>query len=445
MPDTLKLAEDFPPVATSDWEAAIRADLAGADYQKKLVWRTPENIAVKPYYRREDLPATAQITTEPRPSGSGSAAGDWQIAQPGAEPADAIRADEFHNSGATAVQELAFALAAGVDRLEAGDTQVTFVYAVGSNYFFEIAKLRAARLLWAQVTKAFDKTVPTRLYARTAIANKSLYDPYTNLLRVTTEALSAVLGGCDVLIVEPFEFPERLAVNVQLLLKHEAHLASHADPAAGSYYIEWLTDALAREAWKLFQQVEAQTNRQTFIENSIAASRKAAEAAVASRRRTLVGVNNYPDLHETEVSKDAAVRFAWRLAEPLERIRLRTERHAHATGHTPVVLLLTRGDVKMRIARATFCANFFGCAGFAIQESADLEPADLIVLCSSDPEYLALAKEIVAQVKVPVIVAGNPKDQIQALTEAGVQGFVHVFSNIVDTLTEWQNKIGVAA
>jgi methylmalonyl-CoA mutase len=492
VPDTLKLAEDFPPVPTSEWEAAIRADLAGADYQKKLVWRTPENIAVKPYYRKEDLPVLLSQPSDPRLSeprlseavkesrcaGETACAANasrllsmvgqavwpanpahegffqsfsrsgWQMAEPGSEPSDAIRADKFHNSGATAVQELAFALAAGVDLLAADSAEITFIYGVGSNYFFEIAKLRAARLLWAQATKAFGKTVPLHLWAKTATANKSLYDRYTNLLRVTTESLSAVLGGCDALIIEPFEFPARLAANVHLLLKHEAHLDSQADPAAGSYYIEWLTDALTKEAWKLFQQVEEQggfANAQVFIENAIATSRKAAESAVASRRRTLVGVNNYPDLQETTVSPDAAVCFDWRLAEPLERIRMRTERHAHAAGHTPTVLLLTRGDLKMRIARANFCANFFGCAGFAIKESVQLEPADLIVLCSSDPEYLALAQEIVPQVRVPVIVAGNPKDQIQALTEAGVQGFVHVFSNIVDTLTEVQSKIGVAA
>jgi methylmalonyl-CoA mutase len=438
----LKLAEEFPPVSTAEWEAAIHADLAGADYQKKLVWRTPENIPVKPYYRREDLPCGVGL----RPAAPRQLA--WLILDSNSEPANAIRADKFHNSGATAVQELAFALAQAVDRLASGETQFNFVYAVGSNYFFEIAKLRAARILWAQATEPFHQTVPMRLYARTATANKSLYDRYTNLLRVTTEALSAVLGGCDALIVEPFDFPDRLAHNVQLLLKHEAHLDQAADPAAGSYYIEWLTDALAREAWKLFQQVEAKGGygqAQEFIDTSTAASRKAAETAVASRRRTLVGVNNYPDLTETGVHPDSAVRFEWRLAEPLERIRLRTERHAHATGHTPVVLLLTRGDLKMRVARANFCANFFGCAGFSIKESALLEPADLVVLCSSDPEYLALAQEIIPLVRVPVIVAGNPKDQIQALTEAGVQGFVHIFSNLVDTLTELQSKMGVAA
>jgi methylmalonyl-CoA mutase len=440
MPVELDLVREFPPVPTADWEAAIRADLAGADYQKKLVWRTPENIAVKPYFRSEDLPSTALPLV-----GSGNS---WHIAEPGSEPAHAVRADIWHNDGATAVQELAFALAEGVDRLAAGETGIDFVFAVGSNYFFEIAKLRAARRLWAQVAGAFNAPVTMYLHVKTAVANKSLYDPFTNLLRVTTEALSAVLGGCDSLIVEPFEFSDRLASNVQRLLKHEAHLDQVADPAAGSYYVEWLTDALAREAWKLFQQVEAQggyAHAQDFIENGIAASRHAVEAAVASRRRTLVGVNNYPDLNEQSISPDVAVRFRWRMAEPFERIRLRTERHAHTTGHTPVVLLLTRGDVKMRIARATFCANFFGCGGFAIRESSQLEPADLVVLCSSDPEYLALAQEIVSQTKAPVLVAGNPKEQIENLKAAGVAGFVHVFSNLVDTLTEWQNKLGVMA
>jgi len=126
--------------------------------------------------------------------------------EPGSEAGDAVRADRFHDSGATAVQELAFALAEAVDRLAAGERKISFVYAAGSNFFFEIAKLRAARLLWAQVINAFQVEAGMRLQARTATSNKSLYDPYTNLLRVTTEALSAVLGGCDSLIVEPFAF-----------------------------------------------------------------------------------------------------------------------------------------------------------------------------------------------------------------------------------------------
>ncbi len=99
----------------------------------------------------------------------------------------------------------------------------------------------------------------------------------------------------------------------------------------------------------------------------------------------------------------------------------------------------------MRMARAQFTLNFFGCAGFEITESEDDTgtKADLIVLCSSDPEYLPFAQEVCRRATVPVIVAGNPKDQIDALTGAGVQGFVHVMSDAVETLTDWQNRLGM--
>jgi methylmalonyl-CoA mutase len=136
---------------------------------------------------------------------------------------------------------------------------------------------------------------------------------------------------------------------------------------------------------------------------------------------------------------------AMRIAEPFEAIRQRTNDHAAATGRYPKVLLLTRGDVKMRGARANFSLNFLGCAGFDIVEADEYRDtdADLIVLCSSDAEYLALAQEVCPQVKAPVIVAGNPKDQIAALQAAGVQGFIHVQSDAIETLRHWQDKLGM--
>jgi methylmalonyl-CoA mutase len=111
------------------------------------------------------------------------------------------------------------------------------------------------------------------------------------------------------------------------------------------------------------------------------------------------------------------------------------------------VLLLKRGDVRMKGARSNFCLNFFGCAGFDIVESEDYQDAgaDIIILCSSDPEYLALAQEVCPKVKVPVLVAGYPKDQIEALQAAGVQDFVHVRSDAVQTLTKWQDKLGIGS
>lgn len=454
--DDLQLLDDFPPVPTAAWEAAIQADLKGADYEKRLVWKTAEGIAVRPYYRKEHAPP-ADLAPGQFPFTRGQAR-SWEIVEDPAPPAAAVNAARFHENGATSVEELAFALAEGVERLAAAPdagqeaASLTFVFAIGSNYFFEIAKLRAARQLWAQAVTAFGVTdenaARMRIHSRTALANKSIYDPYTNLLRATTEALSAVIGGCDALTVLPARFPARLARNVQLILKEECHLDGVADPAGGSYYIESLTDALAREAWALFQQIEQQGGfaaAQAFIEQRLAASRAAKEKALATRRQVLVGVNNYPDLSERVLDDVTDLAHAeWRMARAFEEIRLRTERHAAATGRAPRVLLLKRGDLKMRMARATFCQNFFGCAGFEIVESAELDPAaDLVVLCSSDPEYLELAREIVPLTPAPVIVAGNPREHIAELQAAGVKGFVHVLSNQIETLIEWQDKLGV--
>jgi methylmalonyl-CoA mutase len=338
--------------------------------------------------------------------------------------------------------------------------QIEFVFAVGPSYFIEIAKLRAARILWSLAVDAFgpgdDGACRMRLHVRTPQRNKSAYDRYTNLLRVTTEAAAAVVGGCDRLTVEPFGFDPHLALNVQRILMEEAHLDAVADPAGGSYYIEALTDALAREAWKLFQQVEAEGGYAKALASgslgkALAETRAAREKAYSARRRALVGVNNFPSVAEktpeaeTPAANSTGALPQVRIAAPFEQIRRRTAEHARATGRYPKVLLLKRGDVKMKGARSNFCFNFFGCAGFDMAEAEDYagSDADLIILCSSDPEYLAFAQEVCASVKVPVLVAGNPKEQIEALQAAGVQGFIHVFSDLTQTLTQWQDKLGM--
>jgi methylmalonyl-CoA mutase len=460
--EILTISDDFPPVATGRWEEVIRKDLRGTDYEKKLVWRTDEGIAVRPYYRAEDLAGLgAQLETEPgQPPFVRGTGKPWATVQEYVPPADAVRGDELHERGANAVQELGFALAAGVERLaalcdsqpvDAAAQKVEFVFAVGPAYFIEIAKFRAARMLWSQAVAAFGaKPVPMRIAVRTPLRNKSVLDRYTNLLRVTTEALAAAIGGCDTLAVQPFGFDEHLAANVQHIIREEAHIDRVADPAGGSYFIETLTASLARAAWKLFQQVEAEGGyakavASGSVEKALAQSRAALAKAVSSRRRTLVGVNNFPNLQESAEDVLAEAPGEFRLALPFERIRQRTARHAQETGRLPEVLLLKRGDVKMRTARANFSLNFFGCAGFQISESEEYEgtQADLIVLCSSDAEYLAFAQEVCPKVSVPVIVAGNPKEQIDALKAAGVQGFIHIQSDAVQTLTDWQDRLGV--
>lgn len=468
----LRLAEEFPPVSSEAWDRVVRRDLKGADYGKRLVWRLADGIAVKPYYRAEDLDGLeAQVAAQPGAPPWVRGSGERWTAAGGTAPAGAIRADRLHEGGATPVQEIGYAIAEGVDRLAAATAagrtvdeaarELVFVFAVGSAYFVEIAKLRAARLAWAQAVAAFAPSSAEasrmRLLVRTARANKGLYDPYTNLLRATTEAMSAVIGGADEVLVEPAGFDPHLATNVPRILAEESRLDAVADPAGGSYFVEALTDALAREAWRLLQQVEATGGYELVVasgalETAVLQARAAKEEAVSSRRRTLVGVNNYPDLGESGPAAQALPVDAggpvppWRMAQPFEEIRMRTERHAATTGRRPRVLLLTRGDVRMRTARANFCLNFFGCAGFdVVQSDSDAgETADLIVLCSSDPEYLAIARDVCARVQVPVIVAGHPKEHVDALCAAGVEGFVHVQSDAVQVLTEWQRRIGIA-
>jgi methylmalonyl-CoA mutase len=439
MTEIFDRTSDFPPISTAEWEAQIVKDLKGADYEKRLVWRTDEGIAVRPYYRSEDITRRQPLPKE---------AGAWELVLPGSEPALSVSAIEAHEQGATAVQEVAYALAQGADLLANGRDVTVMGFAIGSNHFMEIAKLRSARRLWSGVASAFGVKGDVRIHARTAGENKTLYDPCVNMLRVTTEALSAVLGGCDSLTITPCGFDPHLAENVHHVLREEGHLDKVIDPGAGSYYVEALTDAVATEAWALFQEIESKGGWRAYrvsgaLASTLLAGRDAKEKAVAERRRVLVGTNSYPDLGERELDSCGRLGAGWRLAEYFEAIRLRTERHAASTGRVPRVLLLERGDARMRKARSTFCLNLFGCGGFEILQSETLVEADLVVLCSADHEYVDLAREIAPQVRVPVIVAGYPKEHVEALRAAGVAGFVHARSNAVETLREWQDRLGV--
>jgi methylmalonyl-CoA mutase len=403
--------EEFPPIPTREWDAAIRADLKGADYDKKLLWRTEEGILVRPFYRAEDLPGT---------TGQARFTGTWQTAIVGDISKDAVRGDLLHEQGATAVQELGYALA------ESQGKRKTFVFAVGTNYFFEIAKLRAARQLWARLSS--DAMV---IWARTSMTDKSLYDPSANLMRCTTEAMSAIFGGCDFLVIESARFPEHLSRSLGRILREESHFEEVSDPGGGSYYIESLTASIATEAWKVYE------SGLQGRDSAIAAARAAKEKAAALRKRTLVGVNNYPDLNELLPAGASLPASSWRIAQPFEEIRQRVEK----SGKRPRVLLLQSGDVKMKMARANFCLNLFGCGGFEVKTSETLEPADLVVLCSSDAEYLPFAQDVCHQTKTPVIVAGNPKEQIEVLRVAGVKDFAYLGMDAVKFLSHWQEAL----
>ncbi len=387
-----------------------------------------------------------------------------------------VGAARFSEAGATSVQELGFALAEGVELLaqltgqgltaDEAAQALAFSFSVGPNYFLEIAKLRAARTLWSRVVESFHPAATDAarmtIYARTAHWTNTVYDAHVNLLRATTEAMAAAVAGVDALQVECFDAPyrepgepsRRLARNTQLILKREALLDRAVDAAGGSYYLEVLTDSLAREAWAILQKIEAAGGFLRYVESGaldaeIAKSRADRDKAAGTRRATIVGTNQYPNPREHMLAEIACQDPAPRPARIFEEIRLRTERHAARTGHTPRFLLLEAGDLKMRKARAGFAANFFGCAGFEtpMAQATEGDP-DAIVLCSSDPEYAALAPRVIEELRAagkstPVIVAGNPADSIEQLKQAGVADFVHIRSNAADTLRAWQERLGV--
>ncbi|MBQ8307268.1 MAG: acyl-CoA mutase large subunit family protein, partial [Alistipes sp.] len=378
-----KLFTEFPPVTTEQWEEVITADLKGADYERKLVWRTPEGFNVRPYYRAENLEGIEHLSTEagqfPYVRGTRNC-NCWGLHQtlkvecPAKANAEALKilnagvdslefrvsgeeftaeyvdtllagieltaieltfsgcklgkvaelvldkvekmgldkeavrlnfvidpiikslsvkgqfcsekgaacfekisglvkrvadykrvrivtvsGETFSNAGSTIVEELAFTLAAGheylVRLMENGLTideaarKVRFSMGVTANYFMEMAKFRAARMLWANIVKAYNPececSCKMYTHAVTSAWNQTVYDPYVNMLRGTTEAMSATIAGVNTLEVLPFnaafeaptEFSQRIARNVELLLKHESHFDQVVDPAGGSYYI----------------------------------------------------------------------------------------------------------------------------------------------------------------------------------------------------------------
>jgi methylmalonyl-CoA mutase len=234
------------------------------------------------------------------------------------------------------------------------------------------------------------------------------------------------------------------------------------DPGGGSYYVEVLTDSVAREAWKLMQEIESaggyrEAEGAGVISEQLGRSRKQKDDAIACRRKIFVGTNQYPNLNERMLDRIELTgkERSGRGPEIFEEIRLRTERHAAEGGKIPVFLTAEIGDGKMRRARSAFSMDFFGCAGFdlrtesfadvaAIAHAASELGVDGVVLCSSDEEYPALANAAIQALKgIPLIVAGYPKGAIEQLRQYGTADFVHVGSNAAETLAAWQDRLGV--
>ncbi len=416
-----------------------------------------------------------------------------------------VNAHATNDSGAYIYQELGYALANGNQLLsalvEAGldatlvAKKIKFNFGIGGNYFMEIAKFRAARWLWAEIVNAYNpicnNECPNKsedgicrcaakiyAHAQTSTFNKTVYDAHVNLLRTQTEAMSATIAGINSLTVRPFDetyktsddFSERIARNQQLLLKEECHFDKITDPSAGSYYIENLTKSIAEQAWKLFLETDEKGFYEALKTGSVQTAVKASAdnrfKALATRREVLLGTNQYPNFTEKASSKIVEKEACGcgcgsnapymplptdRLATAFEALRLSTEKHG-----APTVFMLTIGNLGMRLARAQFSSNFFACAGYKIIDNLGFDTveagikaareknADIIVLCSSDDEYATLAPEAHKLIagKEHFVVAGAPAcmDELKA---QGIEHFINVKSNVLETLKVFNAKLGI--
>jgi methylmalonyl-CoA mutase len=578
---TQSFLSEFPPVSTEQWEHIIRENVKGAEYASKMIWHPEEGLAVKPYYRAEDLAGLNFLDAAPGdfPYIRGArATGDWRIredldiADPeeanrtacsaiaaGAEeiafhrtklasPSDlaiilanlepapvhfaglsrasvdllidwlnrrphragistnldpladldhsaeivrnapigfrpfVIHADEFQEHAAGAIEEVGFALSAAVDfvaeiqarglDIDCIASSLSFSFSTGPEFFVQIAKLRAFRMIWAKAVKSFNGTHQagmTPIHTRTAHWNKTIYDPHVNILRATTEVISAILGGADSISCAPFDeyykqpddSSRRLARNTQIVLKQEALLSQVADPLGGAYLIEALTNSIASKAWKLFQELEAAGGYQRAQTAGVIASvldrrTRSREQTVDCRRRVLAGTNRFADVSEKALGRIDAVRTdsVPRAAQAFETLRLRTEQFIQHTGDQPRILLAEIGDVRMRSARSQFAADFLACAGLStsfqqfehVEQIAETD-ADVIVLCSSDAEYLPIAAELLPILRERgshpnVIIAGNPDTAVR-LRDLGVFDFIHLRSSAVEVLASLQQLMGI--
>ncbi len=406
----------------------------------------------------------------------------------------AVNAAALNNAGAYIVQELGYALSwgneylqqlvdAGVDVTLAAK-KIKFNMGISENYFMEIAKFRAARLLWAEIVKQYgpkcDCACQMCVNAVTTSYNMTMFDSYVNMLRSQTETMSAALAGVHSIVVTPFdvayeqptEFSERIARNQQLLLKEESHFDKVVDPAAGSYFLEELTAQLAQAAWQLFLKIEDEGGflaaiKAGSIQDDINATNTKRHGDAAKRKEFVLGTNQFPNFTEKSDGKEPishacgcsthdAAPFkrieTTRLAADFEQLRMQTER----ASKTPVAFMLTIGNLAWRQARAQFSSNFLACAGYkiidnlgfdSIEEGVDAAlkaGADIVVLCSSDDEYAEYAVPAFKYLdnRAMFIVAGAPAcmDDLKA---AGIENFVHVKCNVLDTLKEYNAKLGI--
>lgn len=386
----------------------------------------------------------------------------------------------WHECGGAAVSELAFSLSAfqaAFQRLsqtiEPGQlaSVAALHLASGSDYFLNLAKFRAARLLWHMFLEAYglDSTsYPLEIYSHSAQRNKTLADPYNNVLRASTEGMAAVSGGADNLCIGAHDalFNEentdalRLGLNLQHLMREESRLDKVCDPASGSWYIDTLTTQLCEKAWERFLEIEQAGGylaalRKGSIQETLQREQNQLRHDVRTRRRVLVGTSQFADAQAhlpalNLLQRDPLLREpAWKTLEPyresetFERIRLHLQHSARNKAFLAVF-----GDAKMRDLRAGFARDFVALAGMKSTvgdpqvhvldqlQSNDARNASVIILCAGDGDYAA-AVEMMQKDRwpdAPIWIAGKSDDALKA---SGIQAFIHLGCDAEAVFRSW--------
>ena len=404
----------------------------------------------------------------------------------------AVNTIPFHDKGSTAAQEIALALAGASDCLyrflQAGIpadrilAAMEIILPVGSSHFTELAKPRALRYLLQYILKAYGasgSTLPA-LFARTSERNHSLLDPYTNVLRLTTEAVSAILGGYDTIQIGLFDtglsvntkIAERITGNIHLILKEEASLDRVVDPAHGSHYLEAMTRNLAESAWTIFKEIEAAGGMARAIECGIIDSMIAEAAAkrlrsLENRKKTLIGINRYPWplTAEQEENIDALELALEQLPEGnetagYELVRLKSRSFSLKSGRTPSLFIWMQGNPAVSFQQAAFAEDFFKCGGFEIAGRATLpleessyntillNKPDIVVLCIAEKDPVPTAETICKRLHLLdgntiIVMAGKPPEAKERLFAAGLDSFIYTGINVLEMLKSYQRKTGV--
>jgi methylmalonyl-CoA mutase len=399
-----------------------------------------------------------------------------------------IDSTPYHNGGANAVQELAVALATGVYYLQELISRgleveqifgkMIFKFQIGSNFFMELSKIRAARVLWDKIGEAYGISSEKRgieIIAETSSFTKTLFDSHVNILRAGNEAFAAVLGGVQYLQVKAFNdletittLSERLARNTQLILKEESHLKNIVDPAGGSWYIETLTNDLVEKAWEYFLKMDEKGSllkilESNWLQSEIAEVLNKRLQDVYTRKQSIIGTNVYSNIQEEMKLSPTKLGYSLeegkyhqinpilplRLSEPYENLRQR----ANLLGRKSPIGLICLGELKQHKVRADFVAGLLAAGGLGSKRSNPISNTvdaqafinnsclKHFVICSSNEVYSEMGLEIVKQLKQanPVLsfyLAGLPeKDTEEAWFDSGIQQFIHVNTNCYEFLS----------